>query len=62
MFYGALVTRTFCLGLGLPLVTSDQHASVGRIINISLGSPSFSALPVTGVCIDLVGGRISPGS
>lgn len=32
------------------------HVSVGRITNISLGSPSFYAQGEAGVCIDSVGG------
>lgn len=34
----------------------SEHMSVGRITNISLGSPSFYALAETGEGIDLVGG------
>lgn len=34
----------------------SANKSVGRITNISLGSPSFYALAETGVGIDLVGG------
>lgn len=58
MFLGASLTGEWsCLGLRLPLVTCDKHASICRTTNISLGSSSFYALNAAGVDIDLVGGK-----
>lgn len=57
MLYGASVTGTFLPSSEVAVgYLWSAHMSVGRITDISLGSPSFYAQGETGVGIDSVGG------